>query len=313
MQIILNMNEAYLVRNINDIDLNLLRVFQVIMEEKSLTLAAGRLDLTQPAVSYALGRLRKVFDDVLFVRTPEGMLPTQVAQRLSVHVARALGAVRDALNETEPFDPATSRREFRLSMSDIGEQVFLPPLCQRLQSIAPYVQISSEWVPIGQVEEKTRLGQLDFAIGNLPTLKATTRFLSLFHEQYACMTRRRDGLPQERLSASEFTAMRHVIVHSTDSSHIAIEDTLKASGLERQVALRVAHFTALPQILQRTELMVTLPRGVAEALNHSREFVIYPLPVEMPGFESTIHWHRTYDGDEGNQWFRTFLFETLKR
>lgn len=300
-------------RNLNDVDLNLLRVFQTIMEERSLTVAAGRLTITQPAVSYALARLRKLFGDALFVRTPEGMMPTQTAERLAHHVNRALAAVRDALNETEPFNPATSEREFRLCMSDIGEQVFLPALCERLQHIAPRIKLSSELVPIAMVEERMRLGQLDFAIGNLPTLKATTHYKSLFHEQYACMTRKREGLPAKVLSIEEFLAMPHVSVTSTDSSHVAIEDTLASRGLNRHIALRVPHFTVVPQILRRTGWMVTLPKGVAHALNHSRDFVIYPLPVEMPGFESTVHWHRAYDADTGNQWFRAFLFETLRR
>ncbi|WP_197992709.1 LysR family transcriptional regulator [Pseudomonas syringae] len=293
--------------------MNLLRVFQAIIEEKSLTLAAGRLNLTQPAVSYALGRLRKLFDDALFVRTPDGMLPTQTAERLAVHIGRALAAVRDALNETEPFDSASSDRTFCLTLSDIGEQVFLPPLCERLQAVAPNIRISSDLVPVGLVEERMRLGQLDFAIGNLPTLKASTNSLSLFHEQYACMTRKREGLPARRISVEEFLAMQHISVTSTDSSHLAIEDSLAGHGLKRHIALRVPHFTVIPQILLRTGWMVTLPHGVAQALNHSRQFRIYPMPVELPGFESMIHWHRTYDEDSGNQWFRQFLYETLRR
>lgn len=300
-------------RHLNDIDLNLLRVFQAIMEERSLTLAAVRLEITQPAVSYALGRLRKLFDDGLFVRTPDGMLPTQAAERLSVHIGRALAAVRDALNEAEPFNPASSTREFRLCMSDIGEQVFLPALCERLQGIAPGIKISSELIPIEQVEERMRLGQLDFAIGNLPTLKATTNYTSLFHEQYACMTRKREGLPARHISVEAFLAMQHISVTSTDSSHLAIEDNLASLGYKRHIALRVPHFTVVPQILLRTGWMVTLPKGVAKALNQSRQFMIYPLPVEMPGFESTVHWHRSFDADAGSQWFRTFIMETLRR
>lgn len=300
-------------RNLNDVDLNLLRVFQAIMEERSLTLAAGRLGITQPAVSYALNRLRKLFDDGLFVRAPEGMLPTQTAERIALPIGRALSAVRDALNETEPFDPATSDREFRLCMSDIGEQVFLPALCKRLQTLAPRIKLSSELVPIAMVVERMRMGQLDFAIGNLSTLKPTTRYKSLFHEQYACMTRKRDGLPADRISVEQFLALSHVSVTSTDSSHVAIEDTLVARGLNRHIALRVPHFTVVPQILSHTGWMVTLPKGVAHDLNHSEDFMIYPLPVEIPGFESTLHWHGAYDADAGNRWFREFIFETLRR
>ncbi|SNB80176.1 DNA-binding transcriptional regulator, LysR family [Pseudomonas sp. URIL14HWK12:I8] len=300
-------------RHLKDVDLNLLRVFQTIMEARSLTLAAGRLGITQPAVSYALNRLRKLFDDALFVRTPEGMLPTQTAVRIALPIGRALTAVRDALNETEPFDPGTSDREFRLCMSDIGEQVFLPALCKRLQTLAPRITLSSELVPIAMVVERMRTGQLDFAIGNLSTLKPTTRYKSLFHEQYACMTRKRDRLPTGTISVEQFLAFPHVSVTSTDSSHVGIEDTLVARGLNRHIALRVPHFTVVPQILSHTGWMVILPKGVAHDLNHSEDFAIYPLPVEIPGFESTLHWHGDYNADAGNRWLREFIFDTLRR
>ncbi|WP_206996585.1 LysR family transcriptional regulator [Trinickia mobilis] len=295
----------------NKVDLNLLRVFQAVLEEKSLTRAGQRLGLSQPAISYALGRLRALFDDPLFVRTPEGMAPTSAAERLADPVGRAIAAAREALRHGEPFDPATSSREFRLSMSDIGEQVFLPAICEKLQQLAPQVRIAAEPVPLTGVEEKLRLGQLDFAIGNLPALKPITKYASLFNEEYACMTRKRPGLPARRITRERFQDMLHVAVASTDSSHLLIDETLRASGLYRRVALRVPHFTVVPQILQRTDWMVTLPRGVAEIFNESGQFLIYPLPVEIAHFESTIHWHDLYDGDEGNRWFREFVIQTV--
>jgi DNA-binding transcriptional LysR family regulator len=297
----------------NKVDLNLLRVFQAVLEERSLTQAGKRLGLSQPATSYALGRLRAIFDDPLFVRTPEGMLPTSVAQRLKDPVGRALAAAREALRHGEPFDPSTSTREFRVSMSDVGEQVFLPSICERLQQVAPGVRIAAEAVLLTEVEEQMRLGRLDFAIGNLPSLKATTEHALLFNEEYACMTRKRPGLPAKRISAEQFQKMSHVAVASLDRSHVLIEESLRLGGLYRRIALRVSHFNVTPEILRRTDWMVTLPRGVAEFFNDSGQFAIYPLPIELPHFESTIHWHELYDGDEGNQWFRQLLVDILKR
>ncbi|WP_233859887.1 LysR family transcriptional regulator [Paraburkholderia sp. HD33-4] len=297
----------------NKVDLNLLRVFQALLEEQSLTKAGKRLGLSQPATSYALGRLRAMFDDPLFVRTPEGMLPTSVAQRLKDPIGRALAAAREALRYGEPFDPSTSTREFRISMSDVGEQVFLPSICEKLQQSAPNVRIATAAVLLTEIEERMRLGQLDFAIGNLPSLKATTEHALLFNEEYACMTRKRPGLPAKRISAEQFQKMSHVAVASLDRSHVLIEESLRVGGLYRRIALRVSHFNVTPDILRRTDWMVTLPRGVAEFFNESREFAIYSLPIELPHFESTIHWHELYSGDEGNQWFRQLLVDILKR
>ena len=158
-----------------------------------------------------------------------------------------------------------------------------------------------------------RLGQLDFAIGNLPTLKPVTKYALLFNEEYACMTRKRPGLPARRITRERFQEMLHVAVASIDSSHLLIEETLRTNGLQRRIALRVPHFTVIPQILRRTDWMVTLPRGVAEVFNESGHFSVYPLPVEIPHFESTIHWHELYDGDEANQWFRQRVVGMLRR
>ncbi|WP_322101389.1 LysR family transcriptional regulator [Paraburkholderia sp. J41] len=295
----------------NKVDLNLLRVFQAVLEERSLTQAGKRLGLSQPATSYALGRLRALFDDPLFVRTPDGMLPTSVAQRLKDPVGRAIAAAREALRHGEPFNPATSTREFRVSMSDVGEQVFLPAICEQLQQLAPGVRISAEAVLLTDIEEHMRLGQLDFAIGNLPSLKASTEYALLFHEEYACMTRKRAGLPARHLSAAQFLEMSHVAVASLDRSHVLIEESLRLARLHRRIALRVSHFNVCPEILRRTDWMVTLPRGVADFYNAEGHFAIYPLPVDLPHFESTIHWHELYDGDDGNRWFRELLVGIL--
>jgi DNA-binding transcriptional LysR family regulator len=222
-------------------------------------------------------------------------------------------SIREALRHTEHFDPGTSERVFRLSMTDIGEQVFLPPLCEKLQQVAPQTQLEVRQVLVAQVEETLRLGQLDFAIGNLPALRPVTRYALLFHEDYVCMTRKRPGLPARSLSAERFLELSHIAVAPSESSHRNIDDSLRAAGLQRRIALQVPHFTVTPQILQRTDWMVTLPRRVAQAFNQHGQFTVYPLPVKIPEVEVTVHWHESFDNDEGNQWLREQIIETLSR
>lgn len=231
---------------------------------------------------------------------------------MAVPLGQAIASIRETLCHKESFDPATSSREFRVSMSDIGEQTFLPSICEKLQAVAPLVRISAEQVPIAEVEEKMRLGQLDFAIGNLSGLKLVTTSAPLFPDQYACMTRKRSGLPARKISQQKFMELSHVTVVSRDSSHVEIDGLLRARGLHRRIALRVPHFTVVPQILLRTDWMVSLPRGVARIFNELEQFLIYPLPVEMPGIESSAYWHANFDNDEGNRWFRELLVETLR-
>ncbi|MGH8778418.1 LysR family transcriptional regulator [Paraburkholderia sp.] len=296
----------------NDVDLNLLRVFQAILEERSLTRAGQRLGLSQPAVSYSLGRLRALFDDPLFVRTTGSMLPTPTASQLATPVNRALASIREVLRHGNHFDPAASSREFHLSMSDLGELVFLPLLCERLQRSAPGVRMTAQQVPLADVEDKLRLGQLDFAIGNMPALKAATHHAVLFHEPYVCLTRKRPKLPKGTLTRDAFLAMRHVQVESSESSHRNIEPSLQAAGLYRDIALRVPHFTVVPQIIQRTDWMVTVPQRVAKLFNERGDFAIYRIPADVPEVEVTVHWHETFDTDEGNRWFRALIIDTLR-
>lgn len=293
--------------DLTGIDLNLLRVFQVIFEERSLTRTGQRLRLTQPAISYALGRLRSLFDDPLFVRATEGMLPTPTAEQLALPIGRAIASIREALSYGARFDPATSTREFRISMTDVAQQVFLPLICEKLQPVAPSIRLEACQVPISEIVEALRLGQVDFATGNLPKLTGFTNYQVLFRERYVCMTRRRPNLPGGQLTRQQFLDFSHISVVSSEGSHRIIDESLAAAGVLRRIALRVRNFTVLPQILERTDLMATLPERIACYFNRVDLFKIYALPVEIPEIDVRVHWHESFDNDEGNRWFRNSI------
>ncbi|WP_322101542.1 LysR family transcriptional regulator [Paraburkholderia sp. J41] len=298
--------------SIDHIDLNLLRVFQAIVEERSLTKAGERLALSQPAVSYSLARLRTLFDDTLFVRTRAGMQPTPVALELAEIVGRALDSVREALRYAERFDPATSTRTFRLSLSDAGEMAYLPALCAALREVAPRVKLQVEPLPVEQIEEALRSSRLDFAVGNLPALLPRTRHMLLFEEDYVCMTRKRERLPRgSALTLEQFVAAAHVQVRSFEHSHHAVDDALRAQGVGRNIALALPHFVAVPGVLAATDLMATLPERLAHILNRSGTFRIYALPVHLPKAPVTMHWHEHFDEDEGIVWLRGLMADLL--
>jgi DNA-binding transcriptional LysR family regulator len=293
------------------IDLNLLRVFHAILEEGNLTLAAVRLGLSQPAVSYALGRLRALFNDPLFIRTGNEMQPTSAALEMREPIRRAMAATQDALRLVTPFDPARSTRQFRLTLSDIGELVFLPPLCSRMETFAPGAHLDVQSVPASQVEEALRSGKLDVAIGNLPMLRERTPHHELFREAYVCMTRRRRGLPTGNLSLDEYLSLSHVLVTSLENAHQQIEDNFRRKNVHRKIALRVPHFTVVPHILARTDWIVTLPRRAAPFLNVTGEFAVFELPIEIPEVSVTVHWHEQFEHNAANRWLREQVIETL--
>ncbi|MDN7823658.1 LysR family transcriptional regulator [Burkholderia cenocepacia] len=298
--------------SIDHIDLNLLRVFQAIVEERSLTRAGERLALSQPAVSYSLGRLRTLFDDTLFVRTRTGMQPTPVALELAEIVGSALDTVRQALRHAERFDPATSTPTFRLSLSDAGEMAYLPAICAVLHDAAPRVKLVVAPLPVEEIEEALRASRLDFAIGNLPSLLPRTRHCVLFEESYVCMTRKRDDLPDgKKLKLEQFLAASHVQVRSLEHSHDALDDALRAQGVGRNIALVLPHFVAAPGVLAATDLFATLPEKLARILNKGDAFNIYALPVPLPKVAVTMHWHEHFHDDEGNAWMRDLMTDTL--
>jgi DNA-binding transcriptional LysR family regulator len=289
--------------SLDHIDLNLLRVFQAIVEERSLTKAGERLALSQPAVSYALGRLRTLFDDQLFIRTRSGMQPTPIALELATIVGRALDTVREALRYAESFDPAVSTRTFRLSLSDAGEMAYLPVICKALHEQAPRTRLIVQPMPVEDIEDALRSSKLDFAIGNLPELMARTRHQLLFEEDYVCMTRRRRGLPTgKKLSLEHFLGASHIQVRSLEHSHHALDDALRAQGVGRNIALELPHFVALPNILMVTDLYATLPKRLAQILNKSKAFQIYDLPVRLPAASVTMHWHEHFHDEDGIVW-----------
>lgn len=298
---------------LSNMDLNLLRVFQAIADERSLTLAGDRLHLSQPAVSYALRRLRAIFKDPLFIRTKSGMQPTPSALELAKPIARALQAVQDALSYAEQFNAALSTRMFRVSMTDAAEMFLLPSMCEHMREHAPLAGMHVEQVPKANIEEALRTGQLDFAIGNLPMLKSGSRHALLFSETYVCLTRKRNGLPpRQELTVDEFLALSHVRVQSADSSHHQLEDVLRANGIDRPIALNIPHFSVLPSILARSDLAVTLPLRIARLFNENGQFSIYQLPVAIPAVEVTLHWHQDFEGDAGNRWMRQVIVDLLQ-
>jgi DNA-binding transcriptional LysR family regulator len=295
--------------NMMDLDLNLLRAFDAIATEGSVTVAGERIGLSQPAMSNALARLRQLFDDPLFVRTPRGMRPTPFAQQLAQPVREALRLIQGALQQHAGFDPRSSGNTFRFHMSDIGEMVFLPGLLERVKRDAPGVKIEVMRIPVKDVHTALESGELDLAVGFLPGLITGMRQQSLFREHYVCMLRADHPLIGAKISARQFRDAAHVLVSYAGTGHQVIEETFVAEGLSGQIAVRVPHFLVVPMILARTDLIVTVPSRVAAVFARGGNFKVLPLPLRMPSFEVRLHWHQRFHQDPANRWLRLLMAE----
>ncbi|MGE6915283.1 LysR family transcriptional regulator [Achromobacter kerstersii] len=288
-----------------------MRVFLTVLHERSVTRAAQRLNLTQPAVSYALGRLREQFNDPLFVRTATGMQPTPVAFALADPIERGMNSFAEAVSLRQQFDPATSTRRFRLSMSDIGEMVFLPPLMERVHALAPRLQIEVLEVALEHLPQALKDGEVDLAIGNLTGLGRHTCHADLFSERYACMGRRGHPVLSAGLTRGQFKRLDHILVASRASAHRLLDDVLGEAGLHRQPYLTLPHFSAAAEIVRRTDLTVTLPYRAAIWFNRDNAFDIRPLPISLPPLCVTVHWHARFESDPGTMWLRRLVEATL--
>lgn len=174
---------------LSDIDLNLLVLFQQLMVERRVSKVADNMGLTQPGVSNALAKMRRIFDDELFLRTPGGMVPTPFAEQLSEPVGYALGMIHSGLNQRTQFEPATLKRTITIGMTDIGEIVFLPALLERLGRDAPGVTLNTVRNNAAHLRDDMEAGKVDLAIGLLPQLKAGFFQRRLFRQRYVCLFR----------------------------------------------------------------------------------------------------------------------------
>lgn len=298
--------------NIGEIDLNLLRVFDAVLRERGVTAAAVRLGLTQPGVSNALGRLRAVFRDPLFVRGPSGMDPTPFARELAEPVRQSLALLESALALGSGFDPATSTRAFRFYMSDLGQVEFLPPLVERVRVVAPAVRLEALALDLEDIGSALAAGTIDLAVGFLPGLDAPIRRQALFRDAYVCLMRTHHPAAGARLTRKAFLDASHALV-SYRGGHRVIEEALERAGLARRIALRVPHFTVVPMVLERTDLILTLPARVARVYERSGKFVSLAPPVAIPPADVALHWHERFDGDLGNRWLRGLMVDLFTR
>ncbi len=290
--------------NVRDLDLNLLRVFDAVLRSRSVTAAAAQLGLTQPAVSNALARLRGAFGEALFLRNSQGMEPTPYARALAEPVRQALALLDAALAHGPGFDPATSDRSFRFYMSDLGQIEFLPPLVERLRQRAPRVRLEAVGLEVEAIGDALTAGSLDIAMGFLRGLGPPVSRKALFRDPYVCLLRA--DHPLRSLTRKAFLEASHAVVTYRGGHHV-VEEALERAGLARRIMLRVPHFTVVPMVLERTDLILTLPARVARVFERRGNLKSLPPPVTIPPAEVAVHWHERFESDPGNRWLRELM------
>ena len=294
---------------LSDIDLNQLVVFQQLIQERRVSRVADNLGLTQPAVSNTLAKLRRTFDDELFVRTPQGMLPTPFAEQLAEPVGYALGMIHSGLNQRTRFDPAKVKRTVTIGMTDIGEIVFLPTLVERLRREAPGIRLQTVRTSATSLRDDMESGKVDLAVGPLPQLKAGFFQRGLFTQRYVCLLRKGHPLERKRLTLSEFQAAEHLAIVSAGTGHDRVDTLMRQAGIERVTRLTVPHFVSVGHILRRSDLVATVTERLADSLVEPFALVSRPHPVDLPPVAINVFWHAKVHRSPAHQWLRGLLFE----
>jgi DNA-binding transcriptional LysR family regulator len=281
-----------------------------LLDERSVTRAAQRLSITQPAVSGILTRLRESFDDPLFMRTQRGITPTLRALELAAPVKQILGDV-ETLLRPPAFDPASAEMRVAVACTDYALQVVAAPFLAELRRLAPGIRVAV--LPVQGVQLLTNLerGDIHLALVTPESTPPELHARRLFDERYVCVMRR--GHPdaaRRRLSLKRFCALDHALV-SYGGSFSGVADTALARlGKERRVTLSVANFLVLPKILRESDLMAVVPRRlVADA----KDLAVFEPPLDIPGFTKTVAWHERTHRDPGHRWVRELLFKICQK
>jgi LysR family transcriptional activator of mexEF-oprN operon len=285
-------------------DINLMVVFEALMQERNLTRAAEKLFVAQPTVSAALARLRAMFNDPLLVRVGNRMEPSARAEEVIKYLTPALDAMSVALSLTHDFDPLASKMTFRIGLSDDVESGLLPPLLRALRVEAPNVVVVVQHVDYWRIPDLLAAGDVTVGISQTKGLPANAKRKVLRTMQGRVVRADKSATP---LTLDEFCARPHVQVSPTANTQGVVDDWLKEIGRERKVVLSVPQFSSLPAILAGTDLLACCPDYAAQGMERWGNLQAEQLPFETTALELAMVWLSTTDSDPAERWLRSRL------
>lgn len=296
-----------------NLDLNLLRVFDAVMTELNLTRAADRLATTQPAVSNALRRLRNALDDELFIRTPRGVKPTPRAEDLQAVVRFALSALEAAITP-EHVDITETQTTFRLSMADSTASLLMPSLVRKMKQMAP--KLSVQMLPLSTRDPRAALlhGDIDLAIGSFPGIVAQLtseqdaespiRHSGLYIGEYVCVMRKDHPLANAELTLDTYCDADHVLMSFSGRAHGPADDALAKIGRERRIVLTVNQFFTVGQVVEGSDLISIIPQHSIASTRMGDVLVSKKLPFSLPAVQVDMLWHERDAANASHKWLR---------
>ena len=292
------------------IDLNLLVVLAVLLDEASVTRAAARLGRTQSAISHSLDRLRVLFDDPLFVRSAQRMVPTPRAESLRAPVAEVTARLRDLVLGAPAFDPSQARRRIRIAASDYLQLVVIPPLVRRLRESAPGV-VLEVLGPRSRLLERLSRGELDFTLAVAVEESPSLYSQKMFTDRFVCLVSEDHPTVRHKLDRAAYLSLPHALVSLLGGPTGHVDRELSRTGESRKVAVLVPDFMVAPRILRGTDLILTLPERVARLFTGEGIRLLDP-PIELPQLTTHLVWHERLSRDPAAVWLRRLVDEVTR-
>lgn len=295
--------------NLAEIDLNLLVAFEALFIEKSVTRAGRRIGLAQPSMSNTLVRMRELFADELFLRTPNGMVPTQRALEIAPSIIDALTRVRRVFEEGQPFEPLTAERCFTASVSDYSNLVLMPHVIAALRTQAPGIDLRIKPLSVTAFYEELENGDADLAIGGHLPVPVRHVGVDLFYDKYVCVVDPENSVITSGLSLDAYANMPHLMFSRDGTFSGVADEALSAFGLRRRVAIVLPHVMAVPFAIRGTDLVAMIAERVAQQFRNLAGVSVLPLPIDVPSFSLKLVYSKRFERDPGLAWIVRFIRE----
>lgn len=293
--------------NPKDIDIHLLRCYDVLMDERSVSRAAQRTNLSQPAMSIALRRLRQFFGDQLLVRSHNKMVPTPRALSLWDAVRKVLEDLNKLSTNSLTFDPTSSSAQFTFTIPAYISYVLLPELMKRLEKTAPNIVIVTRAPNRERAAEWLEKGEIDFRIGWIRESQPTLRSKSLYKDQFVCLAREGHPRIKGRLTLGQFYSIGHVSVDRNSDSGRAIYQAVNPVGPKFRIKLLVQDMLIVPYIVANSNLIAIVPRRLASQFVKQLSVRLFPVPLKLPELEIALYWHQRTHLELASEWMRNTI------
>lgn len=303
--------------HVDNFDLNLLVCFDVLMRERNVSRAAEKLNISQPAMSNSLKRLRHHFGDPLLVRSVGGMIPTEKALELEPLIRRSLTVAEEALSPNEEFDPLKSTRTFRILVSDYVEGTLISSLVAFLQNNAPNISLDILTLSDGSFQDLEK-GAIDLAINRFDSVPQSFYQRPIWKDSFSCLVAKGHSLINENtiehyLKASHIWVSKTGIGIGTGMSQSSergwVDDALTNLGYERQISVFTRHYQIIPLLVQQTNLVATMPTRSALIYKENPNLVIIDPPFEIQPIEVDMVWSPVLHHNSAHRWIRKTLIE----